>query len=712
VIVRRLGYQAHTSISAVRSGDTTALVIALAPAATRLTEIVTTAAGRQRRVEVGNVIAHIDVDSIAPTAPVTSLTDLLSARASGVQVVESNGLVGSGPAIRIRGQSSLVLSSDPILIVDGVRQDNRAGGTYNPRNGGQPSPSRINDLDFSQIATIDVLKGPAASARYGTDAANGVIIITTKRGQPGQTQWHASSERGWSEVPTGFPDFYYGWGHTTDGTNTEVPCPLAKTWSFGTGVTDGTCTVDSVTHANPLNHHATTIYGTGLRQKSELQVSGGAGTIRYYLAGGQSRDVGIVHLPDVFRPQALAMGFPKSVFDPNTQLQRSARTNLSATVGPAIDVSVLGAYLKTVQREPGGSDFAQPGQNGPVALDSLHNYGYGYPTDRYTNPLNSLGTSQGETTTRTTAGLTADWRPATWFVAHAAAGLDHGSQQSQGVWLPQAHLVATGQDDGGEIVVTNTTTDVSSGEIRGSLMTPLTSSVRATTSVGVQLARTEARGVTATAVGLSEANLTLNGAPYQAISQSGDGHATVGRYIEEQVNVADRLFATGALRVDQASGFGGDYHTTIYPNLSASWLALNTGTTTLRFRSAFGIAGQQPDNGAALQLYKAQAAYLDGAQIGSAVLNAPGNPNLRPERSREFEGGFDLGLWNDRVNLEMTAYRKNTKDALVNVSLGWTLNNATFQENLGDVKNSGTELTLQATLVDTKSAIWSVTVNS
>ena len=130
VVVRRLGYQVYATTAEVKDNETTTLTMTLSPAATRLTEVVTTALGNQRRLEVGNVIAHLNVDSIAPTAAVTSLTDLLSARAPNVQVIPSTGLVGSGPSIRIRGQSSLMLANDPILIVDGIRQDNTRGDAY------------------------------------------------------------------------------------------------------------------------------------------------------------------------------------------------------------------------------------------------------------------------------------------------------------------------------------------------------------------------------------------------------------------------------------------------------------------------------------------------------------------------------------------------------------------------------------------------------
>jgi len=706
VTVRRLGYQIFGTMIEVKDDESASITVQLLTAATRLTEVVTTAAGNQRRLEVGHVIAHLNIDSIAPTAPVTSLTDLLSARAPGVQVVESNGLVGSGPAIRIRGQNSLVLAGDPIIVVDGVRQDNRAGGTVLFTV--TPSPSRLNDLDFSQIETIDILKGPAASTEYGTDAANGVIVITTKRGKAGATQWRASGERGWSDVPTGFPDYYYGWGHLKS-SGAATQCTLAPRSDGRPSVTDSTCIIDSTTAFNPLNHKDYSLYGTGLRERADLEVSGGSNTVRYYIGGGTSRDIGTTKLPTVFRSQAIALGFPTSIFNPNTQQQRSGRINLVAQLGQTADLTANGAYLATDQQTLGAITFAIGTIFGPSLPDSAHNYGYGTSTRR--SPLATLGSTGGEAVKRATAGLTADWRPATWLSGRATLGLDHGSQQTHALRLPQSVAVANGSVDAGELQVTNATNDVYSVDTRGSI-TSWIRHVRAMTAFGLQIANTRSQGVTADATNIAQANITLNGAPSVSVTQAGDGHATVGGYLEEQLGVADRLFVTGAVRIDGASGFGGDYHATAYPKLSASWLAMSAGTTTIRLRAAYGAAGVQPYNGATFQLYYPTTVYVDGAVVSANGTSAPGNPDLRPERSQEFEGGIDVGLWGDRVNLELTHYTKHTKDALVNTTLGFDVNEAMFQENLGDVRNTGLEGTLQLSPIRTTSVTWNVTLNA
>lgn len=713
VTVRLIGYRRQIKVLEVVDNQATSVDFTLQSSVNALDQVVVTATGQQRRVELGNVIAHLNVDSIAPTAPVTSLTDLLAARAPGVQVVETNGLVGGSRSIRIRGESSMLITGDPIVIVDGVRQDNSPGGANNQIFGATPTPSRLNDIDVNQIQTIDILKGPAASTEYGTDAANGVIVITTKRGTAGPPQWRLSAEHGWSEIPSDFPDFYYTYGHTAAAPATPIQCPAIYVSSFLKNAADQSCIADSVIHDNPLNHSATSIYQHGLRQNVDLSVSGGSDITRYFVAGGTSRDVGTTHMPSVFHSQAIALGFPGDVFDPNSQTQRSARANLTTHLGPRADLFISSAYLSTNQQVPGGSSLTHSQQIGPVVLDSAHDYGYGCVScQRSETPLTNLGQLQSESTTRAIGGATADWHPAEWFTLHGSAGIDHGTQESKAIFLPQAFYVFLGLRNFGSLQVTNTTTDIASGDVRGAIVHALTPDLRSTTSFGLQTVSTRMHDIVASANGLSDANTSLNGVPNPQVSQGDDGHATVGGYLEQQMGIADRVFVIGALRLDGASGFGHDYHTTVYPKLSVSWLALNTGATTVRVRGAFGAAGQQPDNGAALQLSRAQSVFVDGQQVSGSVLIGPGNPHLKPERSQELEGGVDVSLFDSRINLEVTGYRKQTRDALVNVPLGITLDNLSMQENLGDVQNRGVEASVQATVIRRNDITWDVTVNA
>ena len=721
VTARRVGYQPLTKDLTVTTDEKATLDFALTAAPTKLDEIVTTAVGEQRRYEVGNAISTINADSIAPTAPITSLTDLISARAPGVTVLETSGMTGSGEAIRIRGLSSLVLQNDPILIVDGIRQDNSAGGnlaaTFQGLGGGDahPTPSRLNDIDFTDIATIDILKGPAASTEYGTDAANGVIVITTKHGTAGPPQWRISAEQTESEIPTTYPNNYYSWGHLADGTNAPIDCPLFPVFGDAAS-TAGTCVVDSVTQWNPLNHAATSIFGTGNRGKYDLSVSGGSEAVRYFVAGGLTNETGTVRMPPVFREvvDTANVGLPASAFGPNVEQQRSIRVNTAIKLGTTADLSVSASYLSTYQTTPAAGALLYGALAGPGISDAAHFYGYDYFYDfgggaGDLNPVEALSTVGSQNTDQVTGGLTANWRPTGWFVGHGSVGIDHGSQRGEELDYPQpnpAFAIGTpffGLSDG--------TTDVYSVDLRGTATASLARGWRAVTSVGLQMVDARDAGQSAATPDVTLTNLTLNGSPGATIAQVATRNATLGGYGEEQLSVADRLYLTGALRIDAASGFGKAYSTAAYPKASVSWLAIDQTGTTVRLRGAFGENGQQPANGASLQLYAPTGAYIGGTTVTASTVTSFGNPTLRPERSAEFEGGVDIGAWGNRLSVELTGYEKDTHDALVDVNLGATFANLSYQENIGEVRNTGAEITATVGIVQTRAITWDVSVN-
>jgi TonB-linked SusC/RagA family outer membrane protein len=715
----RVGFIVKTRVVEVVDGSTNTVNFALNRPATTLDEVVTTGAGDERRYTVGTEITSINVDSLTPTAPVTSVTDVLTSRVPGLVVLESGGLTGSGEAIRIWGQSSALLQSDPIIIVDGVRQDNTPGGSAGSAFGfynATPTPSRLNDIDFSQIESIDVLKGPAASTEYGTDAANGVIIIKTKRGTSGKPQWHASIEDGASTIPHDYPDFYYGYGHLTGGAGAAVECPLIQIGSVGPwSSSSGSCVVDSLVHGNPLDHPATTFYGTGSRQKYALDVGGGSDAIRYFVAGSLSNEIGAIKVPDVFVPGMEAAGFPSSVYNPNSENQRSGRTNLFFNVGSKADITVSAAYLSTYQAGPILSDAGQGllgGAAGGGSLDAANNYGYGF----LNNPIaNNFSSTTSQQTDRFTGGLVANWRPVPWLAAYADAGIDHGSQSMLFESWPQIAFYLhypLAASDIGEYDLTNGTTDVYSADLRASATATLTAAIRAVTTVGGNLRDTRQGSLEGAAFGLSAQNMSLAGAASPFLNQTGSRSATLGGYVEEQLQFVDRVFLTGALRADGASGFGADYQVAVYPKVSLSWLAIKEGGTSVRFRGAFGASGQQPYNGLTLQLYSPIVAYTGRGTVPSMQLTQVGNPDLKPERSAEWEGGTDLAFWGNRLGVAFTAYQKTTTDALYNAPLGYDLGGYTQVINIGEITNGGLEASVTAVPIQSDAVSWTVSMSA
>jgi TonB-dependent SusC/RagA subfamily outer membrane receptor len=190
----RIGYSSTAQNINVAAGGSNTADFALSTAAISLDRVLVTATGsEQRRVEVGNAVSNIEVEDLQKAA-IPNGASLLQARAPGVTVIQNGGTTGTSARVRIRGANSINLSNEPLLIIDNVRVNN-SNNSFSIGTGGQ-SVSRLNDLDPDEIESIDILKGPAASALYGTAAANGVIQVTTKRGRSGKATYSVYGQTG------------------------------------------------------------------------------------------------------------------------------------------------------------------------------------------------------------------------------------------------------------------------------------------------------------------------------------------------------------------------------------------------------------------------------------------------------------------------------------------------------------------------------------
>ncbi|MFI5310684.1 MAG: TonB-dependent receptor plug domain-containing protein, partial [Gemmatimonadales bacterium] len=192
VRVLRVGYTEQKKDVVVTATSTVAIEFTLSNVAIQLTPVVTTATGDTRRVEIGNATSSIDAGKMVENSPIASMNDLLNARAPGVLVTPSTQ-TGSGSRVRIRGMSSVTLNNDPIYIIDGIRM---TGGQDTNLSTGDAQASRVGDISPEEIENIEIVKGPSAATLYGTAAANGVIVITTKKGRAGAAQWTVFGESG------------------------------------------------------------------------------------------------------------------------------------------------------------------------------------------------------------------------------------------------------------------------------------------------------------------------------------------------------------------------------------------------------------------------------------------------------------------------------------------------------------------------------------
>jgi TonB-dependent SusC/RagA subfamily outer membrane receptor len=220
--VIRVGYAEQKKSLNVPAGQTTNVEFVLVPLPVTLAPVITTATGEVRRVELGNAVASLDVARKMESSPIKNIADAMVAKAPGVQILPNN-MTGGGSRVRIRGTSSLSLSNDPIYIIDGIRMTVGNGQAIGV---GGTEGNRANDISPDEIENIEIVKGPSAATLYGTDAANGVIVITTKKGRAGRAEWTTFFEQGMIKDRNEYPTQYALLGHSPSTPTTAKTCFL------------------------------------------------------------------------------------------------------------------------------------------------------------------------------------------------------------------------------------------------------------------------------------------------------------------------------------------------------------------------------------------------------------------------------------------------------------------------------------------------------
>ena len=344
----RIGYVAKRVSTTVAAGQTATVDVQMAQAAFSLAAVVTTVTGQTKKVELANATTQISVADKLAELPVTNMGGLLSGRASSVQVVQT-GATGTGSRIRIRGQNSLSLTNDPIVVIDGVRATST---TNNGLGVGGSGPSRLDDINPSEIENIEIVKGPSAATLYGTEAANGVIVITTKRGKAGKTKYNLSAENGTITDPMNYPEMYALWGKTGTSTVSNI-CLL-------TAVASGACKADSLSHGNVLNIDGLSPIDQGNRQQYNFQASGGTDKVQFFVSAQTEAETGTYKMPSREITRLLAFrgvsGLPSTQLRPNALARNNLRANVNAQLSSNWFLQVSSAYVNSNLRLPQNED--------------------------------------------------------------------------------------------------------------------------------------------------------------------------------------------------------------------------------------------------------------------------------------------------------------------------------------------------------------------
>ncbi len=713
--VLRVGYQEQSLTVTVPAGGEATADFAIRQASVNLTPVVTTATGETRRVEIGNAVSTIDASKVAEASPISNLADMLNSRAPGVSVL-SGTQTGTGQRVRIRGTNSLSLSNEPIYVIDGVRMTSNAASGFST---GGNRPSRVTDLNPEEIENIEIVKGPSAATLYGTDAANGVIVITTKKGRAGRPQWSVYAEGGAIKDLHDYTTNYTIAGHSPGATAyRECALPL---------ISAGTCIKDSVRVYSPINDPDATPLGLGHRSQFGLQLSGGNEAVRYFLSGEREDETGVLQLPDFERRRFTESNTPihDYVDRPNVLGKNSYRANLNAAINPKLDAAVSIGFINSDARFQlesnataglGSHLFGGKGykDNGSVPSVGTPLNGYRQWTPGYT-----WQEKTGQGVNRFIGSLNVQYRPSSWLAARATVGNDLTGRVDDDLLLrgegpPISATYRNGFKFNQRTNIRNFTTDASAT----ATFNPL-SWLNSRTTVGTQYVAYQLDQSQAGGEDLPPGTQTAGQGAIPSSSEGTTIQKTLGLYVEEATAFRDRLFLTAAVRTDQNSAFGTNFQSVFYPKLSASWLVSEESffpelgwLDNLRLRGAFGASGVQPGPNDALRTFAGTTPSVRSVDAPGVVFDDVGNTDLKPERTTEFETGFEARFFNSRATLDLTYYYKRTKDALVSAQVAPSLGAAmTVRRNLGAVRNYGLEMLLTGQLVDRRSVGFDISLN-
>jgi TonB-dependent starch-binding outer membrane protein SusC len=667
IAARRIGYQPIERTLTVKTGDNDVGTIALDVSAVNLNEVVVTGTGTAtEKRAVGTSIATVDSALIARAEAVT-VDQAMQGKIAGAQITQNSGSPGGGGiSVRLRGTNSFISGSDPLYIVDGVIVDNGSaqladlGTRSNPQN-------RLADLNPEDIDHIEVTRGAAAAALYGSRANNGVVQIFTKRGNIGKPRFTGSTRFSESELREQQPFNFYPFN--------ENGLPVSR-YNYQ----------DAIFHRAPGN-------------EQNLTIEGGSDQTRYYISGNYTNEDGIMR---------------------STSSQRSsARVNLQQQLTPKLIGNVTANYVTTQNQLQAFGEQNDYGIMGslffaPTNVDFRPVNGiYPLPPALGTNPLLAIDKIRNpQSIERFIGSAKLTWTPFTNVLADYTLGIDNtGFEQRQ--FIPRNAVLGTAPLATGRAQsVFQASRVINQDGVAAYTWQPLGPFDLRTTG-GFNYTSQRVRMTQATANGLAPVGELVSAGSVFSAAQTDVELRTLGFYGQQEVAWRNTLFLTGGVRYDASSTFAPSERWQAFPKLSASYVVIDNkpgALNNLRLRSALGWAGSQPS---ILNAYSQFITYTQlpfAGRPGFVNNTVYGNPNLRNERAREWEVGADVGFLEGRVSTEATYYNRLVSDLLFFRPLPTSTGFSQQFAPIGSMSNKGLELMLHTTNIDKPDVNWSSTV--
>lgn len=695
LLVRGVGYT-HRQVSV--AADQSTITVSLDQDVFNLEAVVVTgqATGVEQR-NLANAVTTVNADQLN-RAPTETIESALQGKIPGAVIQMNSGAPGGGGQINLRGVTTINAGVDPLIVVDGMVIANdaiasnmnaitaaAAGG--NASNQDNPV-NRIADLNPDDIASINVLKGASAAAIYGSQAANGVLIINTRRGQAGAPRFSVTQRFGTSGVLSNLTSRVFADSVAADaafGAGAQAYCNLPG----------GKC---------PYYDNSGVLYGNHpLSVETDASVTGGNDQTTYYISGLIKKDGAIAT---------------------NTDYQKQGvRANVDQVLGPRFKISInLNAIHSLSDR--GISNNDNTGTSPFLVFPSTPSFINLSPTCDPTRatcyPLNPFAPSNPLQTMAILKNAEDVWRIMNTSTLNVDAvttatqrvrftltgGIDYFSQRND--ILSPADLQYEPQDGFPGTVVLGKASDLRENMV-GSVVhtyTPPSNAFQATTSAGFQYENRDLNitNIVGRTIGLGLQN--VNQAAFVSSNQSEQPVRNVGIYAQEEVIALEqKLLLTVGARADRSSLNGDPSHYFLYPKAAASYRFLQPigGVDEVKARLAWGQTGNPP-----LFYYRGtlDSTSAVGGLVGQYRALQLGDASITPERNTELEGGIDATFGNQFATLGVTVYQKTISDLLLQESVAPSTGYQFRVFNGGRLRNRGVEASLAVSPVRNPDVNW------
>lgn len=651
----------------------------------------------QSKKQLGNTISTINKTQLANTGT-ANLGGALQGKVPGAQITQTSGDPAGGISIRMRGTSSLLGSSEPLYVIDGVIMSNNSTNVTNLNvDAGSTSAIGTNrsvDINPADIERMEVINGAAAAAIYGSRAANGVVLITTKKGVSGRVKVDFQTSVNMNELRkkvyiTKDPEQFgsealrlYTIANNTAGANTVTV--LGR---------------NLATNKVPVTRYdyQDNVFRKGYGTDNYISMSGGSDKTKGFLSASYMYNQGIVKNAD-FRRYTLRGRVEHQFADWASMSLGTAYSNSFSNEKP--NGNVFWSPINSINITNNIYDITRRDANGNLMAAE--------PTR--INPLSAIETFDiRQEVNRSISDLQVNLRPFKGFKLDYILGFDAYSQEGN-IFIPIYPYSGVNPAffDKGYAGQGFVNSFLLNSDINASYQTKLGENFTSNTVAGYSLQFTKTTSLIAAGRDMQVGVNTVNGAA-TPLTGSGNNqqirYLLQGGFLQQTFGIYNQLFLTGAIRVDGSSAFGEKNRRQYFPKVSAAYVlsdgnywknsSVNNWFNAAKIRFSYGQSGNLSGVGA----YARFGLMTPGTINGVATYNYSsvlGNPDIAIEKHREYEGGADLGFWNNRVGLSFTYYNKRIVDGtlLVNRTVAPSQGGSSITQNIGTVENKGWESAL------------------